>query len=190
MNSIYMKEKMKNYNIDSAEENFNVNYFQSEYISYESFKKYMFYAYYSLITFQPKVEKLSIENCVASKIFDSRFKTKRQVITRPTEFEDVSTATFDDFVEIYPESYFIEKYIQLRLIELKITLKKREQVNLINKIAKEAARSDTFDAMLYFSNYIAKRYNQGRFTLRSDLSSRRTNEFETSTNSQNNNLTY
>ena len=187
MNSIYMKDKMQQYGIESAEENFNVNCIQSEYISYESFKKYMFYAYYSLITFQPKIEKLSVENCIASKIFDSKFKLKKQSIIRPTEFENVSTATFDEFINIYPENYFLEKYIELRLIELKITLKPIEKMRLINKVVKEIKKDDTFDAMLVFSNYIAKRYTPAGFEpsepFRGLARGRRQQ-------SQNNNLTY
>jgi len=157
MNSIYMKERMALYDINNDEENFNVNYIQAEFISYESFKKYMFYAYYSLITFQPKVEKLSIENCIASKIFDSRFKTKIQKVTRSTEFENVNTATYDDFLDIYPESYFIEIYLHIRLIEEKIILSTKERLNLVQKIVKKIQKSDVFDGMLFFADFLAKK---------------------------------
>lgn len=189
LNSIYMKAKMKKYGIESAEENFNVNCIQSEYISYESFKKYMFYAYYSLITFQPKIEKLSVQNCIASKIFDSKFKTKRQVITRPTEFENVSTATFDEFVSIYPESYFIENYINLRLIESKINLSSKEKMSLMRQVVSEIKKSDTFDAMLVFSDYIAKRFTSPGLSRRDRASQDKVNETQP-TPSQNNTLTY
>tara|TARA_R100001086_G_C11793043_1_gene246787 strand:- start:255 stop:986 length:732 start_codon:yes stop_codon:yes gene_type:complete len=157
MNSIYMKERMALYDINNDEENFNVNYIQAEFISYESFKKYMFYAYYSLITFQPKVEKVSINNCIAKSIFESNFKTKIQKVTRSTEFENVNTATYDDFLDIYPESYFIEIYLHIRLIEEKIILSTKERLNLVQKIVKKIQKSDVFDGMLFFADFLAKK---------------------------------
>ena len=157
MNSIYMKEKMANYDINTDEENFNVNYLQAEFISYESFKKYMFYAYYSLITFQPRVEKVSINNCMSNTSLESNFRTQRQVVIRPTEFDNVNTATFDDFTNIYPESFFIKNYLELRLLEEKIILLEKEKLNLIRKLVKQINKSDVFDAMLMFADFLAKR---------------------------------
>ena len=157
MNSIHMKEKMANYDINTDEENFNVNCLQAEFISYESFKKYMFYAYYSLITFQPRVEKVYINNCMSETTLESNFITERKVITRPTEFENVSTATYDDFINIYPESYFIQNYVELRLIEEKIILSKKEQLTLVKKITTQLKKNDLFDAMLYFADFLAKK---------------------------------
>ena len=49
---------MRRYNIDNMLQNFNLNYLQAEYISFESFKKYMFLAYTSFITNSPRKEKI------------------------------------------------------------------------------------------------------------------------------------
>ena len=88
---------------------------------------------------------------------ESNFITERKVISRPTEFENVSTATYDDFINIYPESYFIQNYVELRLIEEKIILSKKEQLTLTKKITTQLKKNDLFDAMLYFADFLAKK---------------------------------
>ena len=105
-----MKKYMDEYEIKSIEENFTNNFFLAEYLSYISFKKYMFSSYYSFITDLPRVERFRFHNCIRNNIIDSTYKTKRIISHRRTEFEWVPDATYEDFTNIYSDLYFIENF--------------------------------------------------------------------------------
>ena len=146
---------MQAYDISNDIENFNLNYLQAEYISYVSFKKYMFLSYASFITNSPRIEIIKYKNCIKNNLLDSSFKTEREVVARPSEFISSYNPTYMEFINAYPESTFIDLYIKIRLREEKIKLPLNKYKSLIDEISNKITQSDIFEAMLHFSNFLA-----------------------------------
>ena len=158
MNSRFMKNYMRRYDVDNSIQNFNLNYLQAEFVSFESFKKYMFLAYSSFITFLPRKEKIIYKNCIKKTLSDSSFKTEREIMFRPLELNFLAPE-YTQFIDIYTDSFFIPLYVRIRLREEKIKLNQRQYDLLILKIIKTPG--DIFDKILTFSNYLAhKRKNK------------------------------
>ncbi len=155
LNSKQMKKYMQAYDISNDIENFNLNYLQAEYMSYVSFKKYMFLSYASFITSSPRIEVIKYKNCIKKSLLDSSFKTEREVQLRPVEFISVFNPTYQEFINAYPESFFIDLYINIRLREEKIKLTQKVYKILINDVAKRIESVDLFEGMLYLSNFLA-----------------------------------
>mgnify|MGYP003132085407 CR=1 FL=1 len=158
INSKYMKNYMRKYGINNAVQFFNLNYLQAEYISYESFKKYMFLAYASFITNSPRKEVTIYKNCIKKTLSDSSFKTERNIVFRPIEI-NFYFPDFDDFTAIYSDAFFLKLYTKIRLKEEKIKLTQRGYDLLMLKIFN--ADGDIFDRTLILSDYLAsKRKNK------------------------------
>ena len=125
MNSKGMKGYMSKYAIANATGNFLTNFLQAEYFSYISFKKYMFASYQTFLDNEPRIESWIIKNCIKKSTIGSVYTTKRIISERPTEFllssdpqgEEILSVSYKNFLNIYPESFFIEKYIQIRFLE-------------------------------------------------------------------------
>mgnify|MGYP003136503891 CR=1 FL=1 len=172
LNSKQMKRYMRLYNILDANENFNVQYLQSEYISYVSFKKYMFLAYYSFITFSPNVEKIRVENCIRrNNTLFSSYNTKRDVISRPIEFDSALQATYTEFLQVYSEMTFLKEYINLRLLEEKVIMTEAKNDYLFSNISRILNSQDIFDATLFLSDFLAQERKNDFISLTSKKSS-------------------
>lgn len=158
LNSKAMLRYMNNYTIRNRVENFSKNYFSAEYISYTSFKAYMFLSYSSFLRRYPIIEKYNINNCIQDNFFNSTYKTKRTLSLRNTEFT-VDTlendVDYDFFEKYYGEIYFIKLYTKIRLGEEKINLDSRQYNNLIIKLARTLKRFGLPQSIILFSNFIA-----------------------------------
>lgn len=161
LNSSRMKNYMIPYGISSAKQLFNSFFYQAEYISYISFKKYMFFAYASFISYRPRIEIIRYKNCIKESIADSSFKTEREITLRPSEISYFDPS-YSQFTNIYSDYTFLNIYVKLRLFEEGIKLNKGQYNRLINKLIYKIKPTDTFDAMLYFSDFLASN-RQNRF---------------------------
>ena len=97
MNSKKMQMYMRRFGVSNAIENFYRNYFQAEYISFLSFKRYMFGSYSSFLIRYPRIEEFVVKNCIKKNIQQSSYRTKRVVHSRPMEFTWQGNITFDEF---------------------------------------------------------------------------------------------
>ena len=156
LNSSQMKKYMEPYGISNAAQHFNKNCLQAEYISYISFKKYMFLSYSSFISHRPRTEVMKYKNCIRSKLSESSFKLEREIILRPAEIAYFDP-NYSDFTNIYSDYTFMKLYVKIRLIEEKIKLKRIEYNILINKLVFQYRNTDLFGAMLYFSDFLANK---------------------------------
>jgi hypothetical protein len=159
LNSNRLKNYMVQYGVTNTAQFFAKYYLQAEYISYVSFKRYMFFSYASFISHRPRVEIIKYQNCIKKKLSDSSFKTKREIILRPADISYFDP-TYSKFTSIYSDYTFMKLYIKIRLIEENVKLKKSQYNRLIDKLVFEYKKTDLFGAMLYFSNFLAdKRKN-------------------------------
>jgi len=159
-NSVNMKRYMAQTNVFDTPDTFSKNYLQAEYISYISFKKYMFVSYYSIISSRPRMEKIVLSNCIGNSTLESRFKTSRVLMDRKTEFKDVNKATYNEFLNYYSENFFLEKYFRLKIIEEKITLTPKRFNDILYKLQETASNKDIYDATIQLANFLAKEKNK------------------------------
>lgn len=153
MNSKYMKNYMIRYGINNDVQNFNLNFLQAEFISFESFKKYMFLAYSSFISYRPRKEKIIYKNCIKRTLSDSSFKTEREILFRPLELNFLAP-NYEAFTNIYSDVFFLKLYVKIRLKEEKIVLNQRQHDLLMLKLFKTGG--DMYDKILTLSNYLAQ----------------------------------
>jgi len=158
--SVNMKRYMAQVNVFDPADTFFKNYLQAEYISYVSFKKYMFVSYYSIISSRPRMEKIVLNNCIGDSPLESRYQTSRILLDRKTEFKDISKATYDEFLSYYSENFFLEKYFRLKLIEEKITLTPKRFNVILYKLQETASNKDIYDAIIQLANFLAKERNK------------------------------
>ena len=129
LNSKRMKRYMEQYDITSDSDNFIVNYNPAEFISYASFKNYMFLSYADFLDRYPIVEKYTVSNCVKPNFIESTYKTRRRLTVRRSEFTvgrfNVNV-NFNRFNKEYSDLYFIKLYTKIRLGEEKVYLNKNE----------------------------------------------------------------
>jgi len=154
LSSKNMKKYMLPYGVGNADQHFYTNCFQAEYISYESFKKYMFGAYKGFLSpnndgSPSRIEKEVLRNCVRDSVFNSTFSVKRVVRDRTTEFKSLIEITYEEFISIYPERYFIEKYLQVRLLESGFRLNKRKQYALLRRVFRQYKYSNVYETMIF-----------------------------------------
>ena len=158
MNSKRMKNYMIRYGITSDVENFSSNFLQAEFISFESFKKYMFLAYSSFISYRPRTEKIIYKNCIKDTVSDSSFKTEREIYFRPLELNYLAP-DYNQFSDLYSDVFFLEIYVNIRLKEEKIILDQRQHDILMLKLFK--TKGDIYNKIITLSNFIAlKRKNK------------------------------
>jgi len=172
LNSKGMKRYMEKYEIEDASRNFNVNFFQAEYISYLSFKKYMFASYNSFITFAPLVERVTVFNCMKANTMNSTFTTKRRVEERPVEFNQFGGGyTFEEFTNIYSDAYLLKKYLHIRLMENKIFLSSRRLKEIERRVIYKLQRFGLYDATLFLFDILFKYTHQSKKSLTSKKTS-------------------
>tara|TARA_R100001126_G_C4888048_1_gene183774 strand:+ start:16732 stop:18072 length:1341 start_codon:yes stop_codon:yes gene_type:complete len=159
LNSNRMKNYMVPYRTTSATQMFNTNYLQAEYMSYISFKKYMFFSYASFISHRPRIEIMRYKNCIKKTLSDSSFKTEREITLRPSEISYFDPS-YSKFTSIYSDYTFMKLYVNIRLIEEKVNLTNQKFDSLIRRLVYEFENTDIYGAMLYFSEFLAdKRIN-------------------------------
>ena len=174
LNSKGMKKYMEPYGIKDATECFNTNFLQAEYISYISFKKYMFASYNSFITFAPLVERLKIFNCMRTNTVDSTYTTKRIIEERPIEFNKFTGDggyTFKEFTDIYSDEYLLKKYLTIRLLENKIRLSPRRHAELVTRIIYKFKKSGLYNATLLLNDALFSYTHQSKKSLTSKKTS-------------------
>ena len=160
MNSKAMLRYMNKYAIKNDTQNFLKNYYSAEYISYTSFKAYMFLSYSSFLRRYPIIEKYNINNCIKESFFDSSYKTKRMLSLRKTEFTKgtlENDVDYDFFENNYGEMYFIKLYTKIRLGEEKIKLDSRQYNNLMIKLSRLFRKTDVVQTLIFFSNFLASK---------------------------------
>jgi len=156
LNSKQLKKYMAPYGISNDVQNFNLNYFQAEYISYISFKKYMFLSYKGFINFRPRIENITQKNCIKNNFLQSKYKTKRTILPRPNEFPDNNQIDYDTFLDIYPEREFLKRYLDIRLIEEKIPMTPSVKEKMYNKIFSVLKNEDLFETTVAMSNILVE----------------------------------
>jgi len=161
LSSKNMKKYMLPYGLENAEQHFHTNCFQAEYISYESFKKYMFGSYKGFLApnadgSPSRIEKEVLQNCVRDTTIGSTFSLKRVVEDRITEFQSLVDITYEEFIGIYSEHYFIEKYLQVRLLESGFRLNPRKQRDILHKVLRKYKHSDVYQAMIFLQKELLK----------------------------------
>ena len=152
LNSQRMRQYMTNYGVTNIANNFNLNFLQAEFISFESFKKYMYLAYSSFITYRPRTERVIYNNCIKQRISDSSFKTIREIYFRPLELNFLAP-NYQEFTRIYSDIFLLKIYVKIRLKEEKILLNKRQQEILMINIYK--TKGDIYNKIDTLSKYIA-----------------------------------
>ena len=154
LNSSKMKNYMISYGFDSPRSVFNSMFFQAEYISYQSFKKYMFLSYASFISYRPRMEIIKYKNCIKDTTASSYFKTEREIELRPVEISYFDP-TYSQFTSIYSDYTFLKLYTKIRLLEEKVELSKSEYNSLIYEMIWMINTKDVFDSLVHFSNFLA-----------------------------------
>ena len=155
---------MEHYDITSDSDNFIVNYNPAEFISYASFKNYMFLSYADFLDRYPIVEKYTVSNCVKPNFIESTYKTRRRLTVRRSEFTvgrfNVNV-NFNRFNKEYSDLYFIKLYTKIRLGEEKVYLNKNEYKGLLIKMSSILRSKGIASSIVYFSNLLAsKRQNK------------------------------
>jgi len=165
LNSKFMKKYMSSYNLNTREEMFATNYYQSEYLSYEAFKSYLYGSYVTIISARPYIDQIKVFNCIKDNVLASSYKTK---ITRnPREIEFFNNEkgeilpSYESFLSMYPEKYLFIKYIQLRLLEngLMRPANKHISVRIIKKAVHRFDQGGIFQATILLSEIILQQKN-------------------------------
>jgi hypothetical protein len=165
MNSKGMKKYMKKYNVPTAQSNFIANYLQAEYFSYVSFKKYMFASYQTFLDNEPRIENWLVKNCIKKSTIASVYTTKRIISERPTEFllagdgdnANVLSVSYENFLNLYPESFFIEKYIQIRFLEAGVDASRAQIEKFVKPILDKLKDSkDLYQTITFFQRQFAR----------------------------------
>lgn len=152
LNSKYMKDYMVRYNVSNMLDNFNLNFLQAEYISFESFKKYMFIAYASFLRHRPRKEEIIYKNCIKNKLSDSSFRTEREIKFRTFEI-NYFYPDYELFTSLYSDVFFLEAYTKIRLKEEKVTLDQRAYETLLLRLFKTSG--DIYNKLLTLSEFLA-----------------------------------
>ena len=176
-----MKKHMNKYVVGGAPNVFNGYFLQTEYISYISFKKYLFASYNAFIEDRPKIERVRTLNVVKDNFLTSTYKTKTYVLNRKTEFDKPYGNTYEDFLKIYPERYFLEKYLQIRLIENKIKVSTSGYNLLINKMSEMLHKRGLYSATVLLSDVLTDPRNKSKIKLLSKTISDSINTLDTTT---------
>lgn len=158
MNSRFMKQYMGAYEIPSAEMNFENNYFPAEYFSYEAFKQYIFGSYLGFRAYQPIIQKVCTSNKMNETIGSSYFETRVITKQRP---RDLLEETFEEFIKMYPDSYLIEKYFQLRVGENGIAVDDRLYRKAITHIKRTLASKNSYLALEKMNEILKKLKHRG-----------------------------
>jgi len=164
-NSKAMKKYMRRYNLYTTSQVFRKNYLQSEYISFETFKKYLFAGYATLIGLKPYIETTTYNNKIRSTTMSSQYNTKFSKRPRKVEFQNASITElrpeaprYSEFVDIYSEKYLFRKYIEVRLIEMGINNSATKK-----KIIKTAftilAKKGIYEATIFLSEAFLSQKN-------------------------------
>jgi len=169
LNSKAMKRYMEGYGLYDTSQLFANYYYQSEYISFEAFKRYMFASYTSFVKDSPFIEVVKVFNCISTDVLTSTFQTKTRKIKRKNEFIDKSAEgvkptvpLYEDFANKYSDSYLFDIYMDIRLIETGLNLSTNKHI--YKKIKKTAMKimktADIYDATVFLSEAILnhKRY--------------------------------
>ena len=172
---------MNKYVVGGAPNVFNGYFLQTEYISYISFKKYLFASYNAFIEDRPKIERVRTLNVVKDNFLTSTYKTKTYVLNRKTEFDKPYGNTYEDFLKIYPERYFLEKYLQIRLIENKIKVSTSGYNLLINKMSEMLHKRGLYSATVLLSDVLTDPRNKSKIKLLSKTISDSINTLDTTT---------
>ena len=164
LNSKRMKLYMEQYDITNDSDDFTVNYNPAAYVSYVSFKNYMYLSYADFLDRYPVVEKYTVSNCVKPNFTESTYKTRRKLSPRKSEFriDNVFTdVNFNRFDKQYSDLYFMKLYTKIRLKEEKAYLNKNEYRNLLIKMSSILRSKGIASSISYFSNLLAsKRQNK------------------------------
>lgn len=166
MNSKKMQEYMKNFGISTATDNFYYNYYQAEYISYLSFKRYMFGSYSAFLIRYPRLEEYIIQNCVKRNTQTSSYRSRRVVHSRPMEFALAGEITFQRFETLYSDKYLLEKYMNMRFIESGIDtfLSRRTKEDIMQRVFHRLGRSGIYAATILLSELLIY-YNKSNYKL-------------------------
>ena len=176
-----MRKYMKNYGFSDPPQAFRGCFLQAEYISYISFKRYLFASYNAFIEDRPKIEKVKTLNIVRDNFLISTYKTKRYIVDRKTEFDKRYGNTYDDFMKIYPEIYFLEKYIQIRLIENRIKISPAGFIFLIEKISEVLHKKGLYKTIVLLSDVLYDPRNKSKIKLLSKTISDNMKTLDTTT---------
>jgi len=163
LNSHTTKDYMANYDVVDAEDNFIQNYLLCEYFSFETFKNYLWFAYLLFVDFQPTIQLTCISNKINKTTMDSSYKTGLAVHPRHVELMKRTYEEFETSPE-YTESYLLERYLQIRLAEEDLKLKKREYSFIVKKMKSTLKELDAYDAVGYLARalYAQKKKKQNR----------------------------
>ena len=170
LNSKAMKRYMEGYGLYDASQMFVNYYYQSEYISFEAFKRYLFASYTSFVEDSPFIEKVKVFNCIRKPILGaSKFNTVTKKIPRKKEFtesqsfEEVEPTIpfYEDFEKKYSNAYLFDKYIDIRLIETGFKVfKNKYTYDKIKKATMKVLYSkDIYDATIFLSEAILSHKN-------------------------------
>jgi hypothetical protein len=166
LNSQFMKQYMEPYGLTTREEMFATNYYQSEYLSYEALKSYLYGSYITIISTRPYINKIKTSNCVKNDVMSSLYKTKVTRRPREVEFSNVEggemVPSYEKFLEMYSERFLFGKYVRLRLIEngLMKAINKKISNRIIKRVMNKFDQSGIFQATIFLSEIILqqKRY--------------------------------
>ena len=165
LNSANMKKYMNKYDVQDAAQNFSKNYFLAEYLSYISFKKYMFGSYQTFVWEKPRIEKYNFCNCIsASGIASSIYRSKRVLEKRSNEFNTAADTTYENFLKLYSEEYLLRKYIHIRMIESRISLPKQKLQNIIMSVIYKYRKYGLYQATLLLSELMIT-YSNAKYDL-------------------------
>ena len=141
----------------------------------------MFASYNAFIEDRPKIEKVKTLNIVRDNFLISTYKTKRYIVDRKTEFDKRYGNTYDDFMKIYPEIYFLEKYIQIRLIENRIKISPAGFIFLIEKISEVLHKKGLYKTIVLLSDVLYDPRNKSKIKLLSKTISDNMKTLDTTT---------
>lgn len=176
-----MKKYMSNYGFSSAPQVFNGCFLQAEYISYISFKKYLFASYNAFIEDRPRIEKIRTFNDINEGTMTSTYKIKRYIVDRKTEFDKPYGNAYEDFLKIYPERYFLEQYIKIRLIENKIKTSPAGYEVLISKMSEVLRKKGLYKTLVLLSDILTDPRNKSKIKLLSKTISDNMKTLDTTT---------
>tara|TARA_R100000008_G_C3578889_1_gene167090 strand:- start:881 stop:2137 length:1257 start_codon:yes stop_codon:yes gene_type:complete len=164
LNSKIMKRYIEPYNLTDREEIFATNYYQSEYLSFEAFKSYLYGTYVTAVTARPYIDTIKTSNCMSLSTVNSQYSTKviRKQRRLEKEFFDIIdnnyVPSYEKFSELYSDAYFIKKYTHIRLFEVEIFRNRDKAIydKITAKVIREYNRKGAFSATILLSELILK----------------------------------
>ena len=82
------------------------------------------------------------------------------------KFKSLENITYNEFLNVYPESFFLENYFKIKVIEQNINLTLQKQSDMIYQLKQTAEKEDIFDAVIQLTNFLAIDINSKYTTYR------------------------